>query len=152
MRDCFWILLHFENAAPRGFDAQRDCKSDRDPNYNCIAWAAGDQSTPWWPTADPLAPYYWPFLNDEETLDNFVRAFEILGYEDCTPNDSIEDGFEKIAVYADAQDVPTHAAKTLPRGVWSSKLGDYEDIEHATLGILSGRGYGEAKRFLKKPR
>jgi hypothetical protein len=152
MKDCSWIPGVFENAAQGNFDVVSDCTSDRTPNYNCIAWAAGETNTPWWPTADPLAPYYWPFLNDEETLENFVRAFETLGYQDCTPDDSIEDGFEKVAIYADAKDVPLHAAKSLPNGKWSSKMGNLEDIEHATLGVVAGKHYGHPKRFLKKSR
>jgi hypothetical protein len=145
------VPSQFENAIQGGFDIQRDCKSDRDPDYNCIAFAAGEKHRAWWPRDDPLAPYHWPFLDADETLDNFVRAFETLGYIECTPDSSIEFGFEKVAIYANG-DEPTHAAKSLENGMWSSKLGDYEDIEHATLEIVSGRGYGEAKRFLKRAR
>jgi hypothetical protein len=152
MRDCSWIPGVFENAVQGGFDIIRDCQSDRTPRYNCIAWAAGDDNRPWWPRDDPLAPYYWPFLDGDETLDNFVRAFESLGYTECTPDGSIEDGVEKIAIYADALDVPQHAAKSLPNGMWTSKMGNGEDIEHATLGIVAGREYGQPKRFLKKSR
>lgn len=65
---------------------------------------------------------------------------------------SIEVGFEKVAIYADDNDVPTHAARSLPHGVWSSKMGDGEDIEHTTLSVVEGRNYGKAKRFLKRSR
>jgi hypothetical protein len=47
--------------------------------------------------------------------------------------------------------VPKHAARSLPNGAWTSKLGDDEDIEHSTLAVLEGREYGRAKVFLKRP-
>jgi hypothetical protein len=139
-----WIPGTFENALREGFDVHRDCKSDRTPNYNCIAWAAGKTNAPWWPI--DLHPYFWPpgLSKGVETLDNFLRAFETEGYVACV-DASIEPGFEKIAIYVDDNDVPTHAARSLQNGMWTSKLGDEEDIEHATLRVVEGFVYGTAK-------
>jgi hypothetical protein len=36
--------------------------------YNCIAWAAGDTETWWWP--DPFDQYFWPSgILRKETID-----------------------------------------------------------------------------------
>jgi len=64
---------------------------------------------------------------------------------------SIEPGFEKIVIYVDDADVPTHAARSLQNGMWTSKLGDEEDIEHATLRVVECLVYGTAKAYLKRP-
>jgi hypothetical protein len=44
-------------------------------------------------------------------------------------------------------------ARQLPTGVWTSKCGSLEDIEHETLEALAGFGpyeYGAVVRFLKR--
>ena len=57
-------------------------------------------------------------------------------------NGSLEDGYEKVAIYARDGEL-THAARQLRDGRWTSKLGKYEDIEHDSLEALYGDGYGE---------
>jgi hypothetical protein len=49
------------------------------------------------------------------TLDAFCSAFVTLGYSEDA-DDHVEPGFEKIALFADAAGVPTHAARQLPNG------------------------------------
>jgi hypothetical protein len=53
---------------------------------------------------------------------------------------SLEDGFEKISIYANANSVPTHAARQTVNGAWVSKLGRSFDIEHESLNGVSGPG------------
>jgi hypothetical protein len=55
--------------------------------------------------------------------------------------DEIQPGLEKIALFADANGLPTHAARQLANGRWTSKLGKAEDIEHE-LRDLEGNFYG----------
>jgi len=108
------------------------------PKYNCIAWAVGDQDNWWWP--DPAGLGYWPKdVPREESLESFERAFAIEGLVPCE-NANREPGIEKIVLYASGQQ-PTHAARQLESGMWSSKLGPLEDIEH-TLDGLEGELYG----------
>ena len=103
-------------------------KSPESPKYNCIAWAANEDFRWWWPIPEDL--YYWPENTPkEETLEAFVKAFETLGYVACD-NDNLENGFEKVAVYVDISRKPTHAAKQLGNGKWTSKLGTDIDVEH----------------------
>jgi hypothetical protein len=93
------------------------CTSPYKRRYNCFAWAAGDDGN-WW---CPLA--YWPEgVPREDTLEAFVAAFETRGYAECADS-SLEDGYEKVALYAVREagvDVPTHAARQLVDGRWTS--------------------------------
>lgn len=117
--------------------------------YNCVAWAAGDTRRWWWPDAMDL--YFWPAgASREETIEAFIAVFTDLGFEPCDNADP-EDGFQKIAIYANVQSIPTHAARQLPSGSWTSKIGGLEDIEHETLNSLEGPLYGSAVRYLKRP-
>jgi len=134
------------------------CCSDRTtdlPNggYNCIAWAAGKKDNWWWPS-DIAGAAHWPKglpkePTDQETVVNFIKAFETEGYSVCE-NADFEDGFEKIAIYVNPAGRPLHAARSLPSGVWTSKLGKGEDIEHKTLEVIEGINYGKATFFLKR--
>jgi hypothetical protein len=126
--------------------------SEKTPRYNCIAYVAGDYERPWWPVPYQ-APYFWPIDNPEkdESLEEFIEAFESLGYQ-CCDNDEQEDGFHKIVIYIDEDGFPSHMAKQLPNGKWSSKCGDLEDIEH-DLKSLCGKekeGYGHIGRVMQK--
>jgi hypothetical protein len=148
--DCSWLEGLFENLKPGDYEG----KSVATPNYNCIAWAANKTDQWWWPVN--VGGYYWPpELPREpigaETLLNFIRAFELQGYELCD-NPDREIGFEKVALYAGPMGNPLHAARQLETGVWSSKIGNGEDIEHKDLAALEGNEYGTAVRFLKRKR
>jgi len=116
------------------------------PVYNCIGWAAGETKY-WWPDGG-----YWPKgAPREETLEAFVQAFEVCGFELC--EDSLpEEGFEKVALYIDRSGTPSHAALQLPNGQWTSKLGIFEDITHSTLDAVNCKEYGRAEWFLKRKR
>jgi hypothetical protein len=155
VRDCSWLLRSredFGNVRPDNFKCSSDRTRDRDDKYNCIAWAVGKKDNWWWPRQ--LGGFHWPRglprepLN-KETVENFIRAFETEGFERCDDG-KFENEFEKVAIYVNNFNVPKHAARLLPNGAWTSKLGDDEDIEHATLEVLEGRGYGKAKIFLRR--
>ena len=119
------------------------------PYYNCIAWAADDTARWWWPVHGPHREAYWPpNIDRTEHVAAFVAAFATLGYELCTDG-TVERGFEKVALFADAQGKPQHAAKQLPNGKWSSKLGVHEDISHMLYGLEGGQ-YGTVVQYLKR--
>lgn len=127
------------------------CTGDVSPattSYNCIAWAATD-TTAWW-EPDLLGQYYWPEgVERAYTREAYVSAFCSVGFEVCT--DGVPElGAEKIVIYV-RNGVPTHAARQLPDGCWTSKLGLCEDIEHMNLECLNGPCYGEAAIYLKRP-
>jgi hypothetical protein len=65
----------------------------------------------------------------EVTLSALTAAFLAIGYV-VGGDESLEPGFEEVALFADAARTPTHAARQLPSGAWTSKLGNAEDIAH----------------------
>ena len=124
-----------------------DVTSPKDTNYNCIAWAANDNSSWWWP--DPFNQYYWPEnIPRELSLRAFIGAYSVLGYSVCD-NGELEEGFEKIAIFENISG-PSHATRQFPDGSWTSKLGTYEDIKHV-IDALEGVEYGKIVQFLKRP-
>lgn len=130
--------------------------SQKDPAYNCIAWAAGDVTRWWEPVPSPgpgplLGGYYWPEgLDSSYTLANYVRAFRRQGYRECDTTD-LEADYEKVAIYVDSNGVPSHAARQLPDGSWTSKCGGLEDIRHMSLdGVAGDAGYGTVTSILRR--
>lgn len=93
--------------------------------------------------------YFWPLAAPrEETIKAFVAAFATRGFTRCE-NGEVEAGYHKIAIYA-KNSRPTHAARQLPDGRWTSKLGSSEDIEHHTLGAVEGDVYGSVAVFVRR--
>ena len=118
--------------------------------YNCFAWALGNDSQ--W--VDPTAEYgYWPeCIPNDNTIDSVIELFRGAGYEPCIDG-SLETGYEKISVYT-MNGEPTHAARQLVNGQWTSKLGRYEDIVHSTPEELQGDNhysYGRVALFMVRP-
>jgi len=122
--------------------------SPADDVYNCIAWAAGATDKWWWPFGDPRRTYWPEGVPRAESLEAFRTAFASLEYITCDHAD-VEPGCEKIALFADAAGCPLHAARQLPDGRWTSKLGAMDDIEHALHG-LEGLEYGSVALVMKR--
>jgi len=118
-----------------------------DDGYNCIACAAGDSERWWWP--DPQEQAYWPAtVPRAETVEAFVQAYALLGYSHRTDT-SVEPEKQKIAIFVSDQGTPTHAARQLPDGWWTSKLGQQIDIEHE-LSAVEGPAYGKVTIVLAR--
>jgi hypothetical protein len=132
--------------------------SKKDSLYNCVAYAIDDNANlidddrkrNWWPIEDDA--YYWPQgYPKEESISNFIITFhDIFGFEVCD-SDILENKYEKIAIYS-IKDEPTHVARQLVNGKWTSKMGIYEDIEHETVFTLCGFLYGEIAVFMRRLR
>ena len=122
--------------------------SDPTETYNCIAWAAGNTKRWYEPTPDPGC--YWPAnVAREYTLEAYTQVYTDCGYVVCH-SDEPEPGYEKVAIYVDSYGLPSHAARLTSSGVWTSKLGELEDIEHDTLKALENSDYGVVARILKR--
>jgi hypothetical protein len=152
MGDCISLELRYQSLRSSSYSVT----SPKTPNYNCVAWAAGEDHRPWWPIPYDTAPYYWPLGEQEdESLEVFIDCFRSLGYEMCD-DDSFEQGFEKVAIYVDEEDdMPSHMARQLESGCWTSKCGDRQDITHQTLSALEGGqdyGYGKVTCIMKRKR
>ncbi len=141
------MVTHLEDLFPGLRGTAFWTTSPKDPVYTCIAWAAGETQKWWWPDLEVVK--FWPSgIDRAETREAFEKAFASPGYTTCE-TDAPEEGFEKIALFADQQAIPTHAARQLPGGRWSSKLGELEDIEH-DLRALEGTEYGLVVLLMKR--
>ena len=127
-------LKKLETLFPKLRPGNYKVTSQQTPQYNCHAWAAGDQDR-WW-DPDPQNICHWPpGVIREYTLEAFKRAYQTLEYKECESGD-FESGFDKIAIYT-KDEKPT------------SKLGEYLDISHEIDGV-SGNEYGEIRVFMKR--
>lgn len=145
----------FENLKERDFEIT----SPFDAKYNCIAHAAEDNEKWWWAVDVKMTGndvFWFNNIPNQATLENFILAFRKLGYEPCD-NSELEKGFEKVAVYVSTKDeihsprgTPTHMARQLVSGRWTSKLGEDVDISHNTLQSIEGKIYGEVRQILKR--
>jgi hypothetical protein len=132
--------------------------SEETEDYNCASHAMNVTKCALWPGYPEF--YKWPVEGASDTVESFRELFRLLGFEDCGNDSSPESGWQKIALYS-RQGLPTHLARQLANGRWSSKLGDYEDIDHITLEALRGRepetldaltarDYGQVHSIFKK--
>ena len=120
--------------------------SDQTIYYNCIAWAMGDDKHIWWPNDQ----VYWPpKIPLHLSVDTFAQAFAVQGYSICS-DPKLENSLEKVALFCDANRLPLHAARQLPDGLWTSKLGESYDITH-TLNSLEGPKYGKVSTIFSRP-
>ena len=124
--------------------------SPPDVRYNCVAFAAGRTDVYWWPDEfpDPHSDYWPAGILREESVTAFMELFQSLGYTVCADG-GLEAGFEKIAIYA-LDEKPTHVARQLATGTWTSKLGVEEDIIHQWPLALEGPCYGRAVQYMRR--
>jgi hypothetical protein len=123
-------------------------KSPATPTYNCIAWAVGYERQPIWP--DERRQLGWPdhLINREETPAAFQAFFESAGFTVCSDG-ALEAGREKVAIYV-KDGLVTHAARQLPSGMWTSKMGGAVDAEHNSPDTLTGPGYGYVRMYMSR--
>src|SRR3989344_1968584 len=85
----------FPNLSQSGY---RLTSPDTD-DYNCVAWAAGDDQKFW----DPAAGYYWPEgFKTSYHVDVLKDLFMSKGYIECDSSE-FQIGKEKIAIYGKGQ-------------------------------------------------
>ena len=143
-----------ENAFPDLYRTGYEVTSQEDDYQNCIAFAAGRPNGVWTPYAGN--GYYWPRgLPRKTDVETFVKLYKLeAGYDPCDPSDEgeYEEGVEKVALYVDANNEVTHAAKQNKDGTWTSKLGDWEDVRHNSLEGVGGDApaYGKVAKFLRR--
>jgi hypothetical protein len=130
---------------------QNYCKtSNTDKFNNCAGFAAGDSR--WWQPPIETWHYWPPGAPRDWHIKSYVKAYEIEGFSVCDDG-SVEEGYDKIALYARNDLNFQHAAKQNSDGSWSSKLGRSEDIWHENLEVLAGNvkgAYGEVRYYMKR--
>jgi hypothetical protein len=124
--------------------------SEEDINYNCVAWAAMEDKTRFWQPfwGAPYRQYYWPAgVPRKLSMDAYKALFERLGYEVCSEA-TYEKDYEKVALF-EKRGFFSHVAHQSKDGIWKSKLGDLQDIEHK-LESLIGKTYGDIVMVMRK--
>jgi len=139
-----WIESNYPNLVSLSYNITSPDTNE----YNCVAWALEDKEKWWWPDS-PGQEYWPPGVPREETLEAFTQAFQTCEFEVCD-TDSLEKGFQKIAIYVSSDGTPTHVARQLSNGNWTSKLGWGEDIEHENLQGLICVEYGNVGCIMRK--
>lgn len=122
------------------------------PRYNCVAWA--DERTDRFISPvlydEMLGLYPWPEgIPREDTVEAYTMVLATFGYEVCQSG-TLQEGIEKVAIFGHGQ-VAEHVARQLSSGRWTSKMGQWEDIEH-DLEALVGGAYGKVLLFLQRAR
>jgi hypothetical protein len=129
--------------------------SNDTPVYNCIAWAYKIDNRWMWPNTGEYpfldGVHYWPSVDILDcNVNNFIDAFKLKGYE-CCDNCQFEPGYRKIALYVKPGSTEcTHAARELSNGCWTSKLGEFNDIQHGTAEAIENDEYGKVYCYMKK--
>jgi hypothetical protein len=138
-----WLESDYPNLKSNGYEITSPDTID----YNCVAWAMEETDTWWWPIPEDES-YWLPNVPRQETLEAFIRVFTIVGYQVCF-SPVYETNFQKIAIYV-LNEKPTHVARQLDNGKWTSKLGSNEDIIHHKLEALEGEKYGKVTTIMKR--
>jgi hypothetical protein len=138
------VEMNLTDLFPNLADENYEITSPRTIRYNCIAWAARNTQRWWQPGV------FWPIdsAREDHGVGNVVAAFNSLGYEECDDG-TLDAGFEKLAIYGSAM-MYTHAARQLPDGRWTSKLGQLEDITHTTPAVIEGGDYGDVVQYMRR--
>lgn len=118
--------------------------SPQDPLYNCIAWTYGVQESWMWPAIYCSWPQNVPKIS---TINSFKELFSRIGYKECEDGD-LEQDFLKVAIY-EKEGNPTHAARQLESGLWTSKLGREWDVSHTIFSMADGE-YGNVSVYMKR--
>ena len=141
------LLASYPNLANDGGDE----KSKKNPQYNCIAWAAEWDDQRWW-QPEPFEPgMYWPKgVNDDGSFKCFVDLFENLKYRKADSAD-LELFYEKVAIYKNILGRFTHVARQKHSGIWWSKLGEDQDVYHNSPEGLESQKYGKPSVIMKRP-
>lgn len=151
------ILGKFENLVTGSFEKTSEVTG----KYNCVSHTVYEQNLNWWPIGGGFAEKdrYWPKeAPPRRTIQAFQQALRTRGYQPCDDG-NLEPGYEKAALYVsevptieDPLNAPTHIARQLPCGRWTSKLGGDIDIAHDTPERLVGATYGRVEMYLKRRR
>ncbi len=144
-----WISPDRESRFPNLSRSVYQKTSDENDLNNCVGFAARDDG--WW--QPPVERWhYWPQGAPLDfRLSSFVRAYELEGFEMCA--DSVPElGFERVALYAYSNGEFAHVARLNEDGSWTSKLGEWEDIQHMQLSNLEGSrpAYGQVRTYMKR--
>lgn len=122
--------------------------SDEDFNYNCLAYAVGDQKN-WWEPPKGGGRYWPPGFDDDLRVGTVESIIRVFGFTVETKLNRTPKT-ESVAIYSDGSEW-THFAK-FAGGHWSCKLGEGHDVSRVNLADLEGTLYGRVVKILSRPR
>lgn len=137
---------------PRLATTRFQVTSEESRTYNCLAWVLGDQGSWISPVLfdEDLGLYPWPEgVPRENTVYAWTLALETYGFSRCEDG-AAEPGLDKVALYWNSETREIHFARQLASGLWTSKVGRWEDISHELDG-LTGERYGDVIGFMSRP-
>jgi hypothetical protein len=140
-----------EEAFPKLRNGQYEITSPFEPGYNCIAHALYDSRQFWQFMRGRTKGYYWA-LDWNNSVAAWMEIFRLHGYTPCS-NGDLEADMEKVAIYVQPSGLPSHVARQLESGKWTSKLGKDYDITHDSLDLLEGSEgdeYGSVEVFMQR--
>jgi len=120
--------------------------------YNCISWSVGitDDWT-WWEVDQDAKFGDQDWILEESDFDGF---YDYYGYESCTEAEAEIQLYKRPGAEAPTNpDGITHAARTTDYGMWESKCGGWEKIDHmrdALNDSSEAAVYGEHVRDYKR--
>jgi len=124
---------------------------DANENYNCISWSVGitDEWT-WWDVDQ------YPKFGDQDGIlevSDFDGFYDYYGYEPSTKAEAGIQLYKKPGAEEPTNpDGITHAARETDYGMWESKCGAWEKIDHmrdALNDTSETASYGEHFRYYK---
>jgi hypothetical protein len=122
-------------------------------DYNCLSWAVGRIDTYLDPELNHVG-YTWPDNVEREwTAKGCSKVLAHYGYSEESGDTSFEDDYVKVVMYVDKSGTPTHFARQIHGGKWTSKLGDKVDIVHDNLECMAGddfEHYGTVRYIFRK--
>jgi hypothetical protein len=125
-------------------------KSDPTTDYNCLAWAV-ENNQKWFNPERFCAGYYWPKgVERHWSMKTVIHVLSEYGFDEEVELATFEDGIVKVAIYADVDEYPTHFARQLANGKWTSKAGELIDFEHDSLECLHCDDYGKVTKIVQK--
>src|SRR5438128_7714393 len=102
-------LIHLEALFPALSKSGYSKSSERDPAYNCFAFAVHDAGQYWQKVA--VRGYYWPLERDDR-VEDWIEALRLNNFR-ITDNWNLEPGFEKVCIYVSDAGSPEHVARQL---------------------------------------
>lgn len=115
--------------------------------YNCIAFAMGMDDR--WVDSVPLPWHWWPLnVPKEQSCAALKEAFVYFGFEDCGMDDTMEEDYDKVALYQ-KDGFWTHAARVVDTGIYHSKFGSSYDGRHSNGDVLQ-KQYGDVYVIMRR--
>ena len=132
--------------APLKSDVNFKLSSPFSFQYNCIAFAMG--MTDRWVDHGDIPWHWWPPVERGSSVEHLKNAFRYFGFEECGMDDTIDDQYDKVALYQLA-DCWTHAARIVASGIFHSKFGESYDGYHSSGDVLQAQ-YGNVCLIMRR--